>query len=222
MKKDRLLPILIARFLRAFFYLLYHPLAWSYDLVAAVVSWGRWKAWVFSVLPYLEGPRVLELGHGPGHLQVALQSKGVITLGLDASRQMGQQAKKRLAKSELTPRLTLGYAQELPFADGVFDQIVATFPTEYIYEHATLAEIYRALQMSGTLVVLPAAWITGKRLSDRGTAALFKITGQAPEWDEKWLEPFSKTGFQARAEIIRQKSWSLVIILAQKLPNQAD
>lgn len=207
---------LIARFMRAFFYLLYQPMAWSYDLVAALVSWGRWKQWVFSVLPYLEGPRVLEIGHGPGHLLIALQSKGVTTLGLDASRQMGKQARKRLTKRRYTPCLIRGYAQILPFSDEIFDQVVATFPTEYIYSAESLAEIYRTLKSGSTLVVLPAAWITGKRLLDRGTATLFRITGQAPEWDEKWLEPFFKAGFDSRAEMIRHNSWSLVIILAQK------
>jgi ubiquinone/menaquinone biosynthesis C-methylase UbiE len=221
MNSDWFRQKLIARFMRAFFYLLYQPMAWSYDLVAAVVSWGRWKQWVFSVLPYLEGPRVLEIGHGPGHLQIALQSKGVTTLGLDASHQMGQQARKRLTKRRSTPYLIRGYAQNLPLSDDIFDQVVATFPTEYIYAAESLAEIFRTLKPGGTLVVLPAAWITGKRPWDRGTAALFRITGQAPEWDEKWLEPFLKAGFDSRAEMIRHNTWSLVIILARKPHLQA-
>jgi len=207
---------LFARFMRAFFYLLYQPFAWTYDGVAALVSWGRWQDWIMSVLPYLEGPRLLEIGHGPGHLQVALQTRGISALGLDASRQMGRQAHKRLHKHGHHTRLVRGYAQILPFQSSIFDQVVATFPTEYIYAASTLAEIYRILKPGGQLIVLPAAWITGKRLSDRGTAALFRVTGQAPEWDEKWLEPFSKAGFKTRVEMIQQKSWSAAIILADK------
>jgi len=219
---NRLLSKLIARFLRAFFYLLYQPMAWSYDQVAALVSWGRWKQWVLSVLPYLEGPRILELGHGPGHLLLALQAKGLKPLGLDASRQMGQQAKKRHIKNGLEAHLVRGDAHKIPFPDRFFNQVVTTFPTEYIYTAETLNETYRILKSSGTLVVLPAAWITGKRLLDRGAAALFKVTRQAPEWDEKWLAPFSQAGFQASYEMITHESWSLVIILAQKVPNITD
>lgn len=204
------------RLMRVFFYLLYQPMAWSYDLVAALVSWGRWKDWVMMVQPYLKGPRVLEMGHGPGHLQVALHGKGISAFGIDASRQMGQQAKKRISKLEYTPRLISGYAQTLPFPDGCFDQIVATFPTEYIYTQEALREVNRTLRIGGTLVVLPTAWITGKRLVDRGTAALFRVTGQAPDWDPQWLEPFAKAGFQPEVEMITRKSWSLVIILAHK------
>ena len=59
--------------LRIFFQLLYHPFAWAYDLVAGLVSLGRWKSWVLCGLPLLAG-RVLEIGFGPGHLQAALQA----------------------------------------------------------------------------------------------------------------------------------------------------
>ena len=34
--------------------LLYHPLAWSYDWVAALVSAGKWRDWVLTSLPYLK------------------------------------------------------------------------------------------------------------------------------------------------------------------------
>jgi len=57
------------QFLRLFFRLLYHQLAFTYDLVAASVSFNRWKDWVMSVVPFIEGNRILEIGHGPGHLQ---------------------------------------------------------------------------------------------------------------------------------------------------------
>lgn len=213
---------IFARFMRVFFYLIYQPMAWSYDIVAALVSWGRWKDWVMTVLPYLKGPRVLELGHGPGHLQVALHRKGISAFGLDASRQMGQQAKRRIFRQDYGAYLSCGYAQNLPFPKSVFDQIVATFPTEYIYAAETLSEIHRVLKSGGTLVVLPAAWITGKGPLDRGAATLFRVTGQAPElafhpgWESAWLEPFNRAGFQTKVEMIHQKSWSLVIITARK------
>ena len=82
----------LAASLNTFFHLLYHQFAWTYDWVAAIVSLGRWKDWISATLPYLDGPLVLEIGHGPGHLQVALQAKGIQAVGLDASAQMGRQA----------------------------------------------------------------------------------------------------------------------------------
>ncbi len=145
--------------------------------------------------------QILEIGHGPGHLQVALHQKGIHTFGIDVSRQMGQQARKRLLKQGLTPTLVRGYAQQLPFPEKIFDQIVATFPTEYIHSGETLRELYRILKPGGTLLVLPAAWITGKRLVDRGFAALFRVTGQSADWNTEWLTPFIKAGFQPEVEI---------------------
>jgi hypothetical protein len=38
------------RVMRVIFYLLYHPFAFTYDLVAAAVSLNRWKDWVFSIV----------------------------------------------------------------------------------------------------------------------------------------------------------------------------
>ena len=171
----------ITRFMRVFFYLLYQPMSWSYDSVAWIVSGGRWKEWGLTVLPYLNGTCVLEIGHGPGHLQVALHKKEISTFGIDASQQMGSQAYRRISKHDYIPQLNHAYAQAIPVRDKSFDQIVATFPTVYIYDGKTLAETYRVLKDGGTFVVLPAAWITGKGLTDRALAQLFRVTGQAPE-----------------------------------------
>jgi ubiquinone/menaquinone biosynthesis C-methylase UbiE len=129
----------LAAFLRLFFRLLYHEFAWSYDLVAWLVSLGRWKRWVFTSLPYLTGPSILELGHGPGHLQAALAGKGLSVAGVDASRQMTRQAYRRLQREKYQPRLARAKAPALPFAAHSFDQVVATFPTEYILQPGSLA-----------------------------------------------------------------------------------
>ena len=209
---------LITRIMRVFFYLLYQPMAWSYDYVAWLVSWGRWKTWVKTILPCLEGSTVLEIGHGPGHLQIALFDKDIKTFGIDSSRQMGHQAKQRISKQGFTPSLSRNYAQIMPFPNGVFDQIVATFPTEYINDPETLKEAFRILKPGGKFVVLPAAWITGKNLADRGLASLFSITGQSPKWDCQWLIPFIKAGFKPDIEMVSRKTWSLVIISAHKPP----
>ena len=84
--------------LRLFFRLLYHQFAFTYDLVAATVSFNRWKDWVMGVLPFIQGNRVLEIGHGPGHLQRVLRSRGLMAVGLDESAQMGRLAKRNLTR----------------------------------------------------------------------------------------------------------------------------
>jgi ubiquinone/menaquinone biosynthesis C-methylase UbiE len=207
--------------LRPIFYLLYHQFAWKYDLVAAVVSLGHWNEWVRSILPYVQGPRVLELGHGPGHLQLALHEHDFQAFGLDESRQMSRQAARRLRKKGVNVNLSRGYAQSLPFTQDIFQSVVLTFPSEYIYDPRTLIEIQRVLMPGGRLVILPIAWITGKRPLERLAAWLFRFTGEAPgkpgELNPELKELFVRAGFEVRKKTVQQESSLLLFILARKL-----
>jgi ubiquinone/menaquinone biosynthesis C-methylase UbiE len=210
---------LLGWFLRIFFGLLYHPMAWTYDWVAGGVSLGMWNEWVRSVSPYLEAGRILELGHGPGHLQAELLKRNLHATGLDASAQMSRQAANRLRKGGYQPALVRGLAQSLPFVKESFQRVVATFPSEYIVDPQTLSEIYRVLSLDGQAIILALAWITGKKWLEKAARSLFRLTGQAPEWEDHFLEPVRKAGFQAHVDWIELKSSRLVIIVAQKVPE---
>lgn len=211
----------LSAFLRIFFRLLYHQFAWTYDAVAALVSVGLWKQWVLSALPFLQGPRVLELGHGPGHLQVALHRRGVSSVGLDTSPQMGAIAFSRVKRAGFVPLLVNGYAQFMPFPAESFDQIIATFPSEYIRDPATLSEIYRGLAPGGELILLPIAWITGRGLLLWLARGLFRITGQAPEWNPGYLAPLKETGFSASTQVIELPSSRLLFVRAKKMDRSS-
>jgi ubiquinone/menaquinone biosynthesis C-methylase UbiE len=214
-------------FLRFFFRLLYHQFAFTYDLVAAAVSFNRWKDWVMSVLPFIEGKRILEIGHGPGHLQRILLSRNMFTVGIDESAQMGRLAKRNLRRSVVPARspqlvdyaqinLTRGIAQRLPFCNNAFDMVVATFPTEYITDPNTLAEVKRCLSDRGRLITLPAAIPKNPFLD-----WLFKVTHQSPSEavnivETRFREPFIRAGFRTEIKILDVKSGSLLIVVATK------
>jgi SAM-dependent methyltransferase len=216
------LPIfsrLLAWLLRQYFQLLYHQLAWTYDFVAWTVSLGQWKTWVRAVLPYLHNSLVLELGHGPGHLQIALNQRGTPCIGVDQSPQMGGQASRRLHRQHIQPALIHARAQHLPFQSGSIPQVVATFPTEYIADPQSLTEIFRVLTPDGSAVVLLLAWITGNRVFERLAATLFRLTGESPIWNDHFLSPARAAGFSAHSEFIDILSSRLAFIHLRK-PEQ--
>ncbi len=192
--------------LRFGYYLLYQPLAWSYDGVAALVSAGHWRDWVLSALDDLPGPRVLELGHGPGHLLVALHSRGVSAVGLDLSKQMSRQAAGRLRRQALPLTLARGRAQNLPFPEATFDQVVSTFPSEYAFDPATLAEVRRVLAPGGRWNILLSAWTLDRGLWGVVARRLLRLDGQLdlPRLENR-LTPlrdrFIAQGYQAQVEV---------------------
>lgn len=213
--------MLFRKIMQVVFYQLYHPFAFTYDLVAATVSLGRWKDWVFSILPFIDGRRVLELGHGPGHLQRVLRDGSLVAFGLDESAPMGNLARARLRKSDHKDiNLVRGLSQDLPFPAECFDTIVSTFPSEYIFNPHTLAEAKRCLMNGGRLVVLPVAWHIGKRIMERYAAWLFRVTGESPQLEEALFEkirgPFDKAGFQVEIQKFEVKSSLLMIVIAKK------
>ncbi|MGZ6316118.1 MAG: class I SAM-dependent methyltransferase [Anaerolineales bacterium] len=218
---------LMTRFLRFFFRHFYHEFAWTYDFVAAVVSIGRWNHWIDSALPFVVGRRVLEIGHGPGHLQerLRLRHPGLI-VGLDESPHMGRLSRNRLLKAGIPSlNLTRALAQSLPFEDGAFDVVVSTFPAEYIFERQTMQEVRRVLAAGGRFVVVPAAWIVGRKVLDRSAAWLFRATRQAPEFPpalmgERLRLSFEQNGFSPEFQTVELRSSEVLIVVAHpKSPN---
>lgn len=195
--------------MRFFFQLLYHPFAFTYDLVAWVVSFGKWNDWVLSIFPLLKGTRILELGHGPGHLQRFLRDRGLSPAAIDESTQMGRLARRRLGTAH---KLARGLAQRLPYATDSFDTVVATFPSEYIFEGQTLSEVKRVLSNRGRLIVLPAAFPSNRFLN-----WLYKVTGESPASlddviKERLKRPFVQAGFAVEVEIVEMTSSRLVLL----------
>ncbi|MFN8379055.1 MAG: class I SAM-dependent methyltransferase [Anaerolineae bacterium] len=161
------------------FRLLYQEFAFTYDAVSWVTSMGAWRCWVESSLNHLPaGSPVLELAHGPGHLQVSLAERGVRAYGLDYSEQMGRQARKRLRGKGYPARLTRARAQALPFPAETFVAVVSTFPNEYISDPETLREVHRVLQSGAPLIIVPTASFTGGGIGKTALDWAYRATGQ--------------------------------------------
>ncbi|MCA9917655.1 MAG: class I SAM-dependent methyltransferase [Anaerolineales bacterium] len=215
------------------FRLLYQELAWTYDLVSWVVSLGEWRHWQAAALPFVQGPAILEIGHGPGHLLVALQKAGHTVFGVDLSPQMGRQAQRRLHKQFLAANLVRARVQALPFQPGSIDTILSTFPTEYIVDPDTLTAVYQLLGENGRFIVVPEGHLTGQRRLHRFIDWLFRITGQRdgafevdeaknwphPELWEPFRQRFADAGFSLQIkQVQRTRSIVTLFIASKKAP----
>ncbi|MFF7974372.1 methyltransferase domain-containing protein [Streptomyces sp. NPDC007905] len=97
------------------------------------------------------GRRILDAGCGSGPLSRALYDRGAVVTGIDASAGMLAQARRRLGDDVALHLADL--SERLPFADGAFDDVVASLVLHYLEDWGpTLAEIRRVLRPGGRLI----------------------------------------------------------------------
>jgi ubiquinone/menaquinone biosynthesis C-methylase UbiE len=204
-------------FLRLFFRLLYTKFAWTYDLVAWSVSLGEWRTWGRAAIPYLQGERVLELAHGPGHLLATMAGQGFSSVGLDLSPHMGRLAKRRLGRAGLAIPQVRARAQALPFREGCFHSVVAAFPTEFILDPLTLREAARALHGHGRrLVVVASARLGGRTPLSRFIRWLYRATGQDKPLPQRFEAVMKDAGLVPRLVQERVGRSTVTLIVAEK------
>ncbi|MCB9422727.1 MAG: class I SAM-dependent methyltransferase [Ardenticatenaceae bacterium] len=224
------------KLIRFGFRLLYNELAWTYDAVSWLVSLGDWRSWQQAALPFVLGPDVLEIGHGPGHMLLALRQAGFRVVGLDLSPYMGRQAQKRLGGGhalsgvEGDVPLIRGDVLALPVKTAVFDTVLSTFPTDYIIDPTVLLNVNRVLRENGRFIIVPEGHLTGRSLLHRFIEWLYAITGQragpfvvdkADNWPDhpvwqKMVERFIAAGFHLEMEQIHLPRSAVTILTAHK------
>ena len=177
---------------------------------------GQWRKWQSAAAPSSQIGDLLELGSGPGHLLADLSRSGYRSVGLESSSQMVRRAQRNLVRRGINPMLTQGRAQALPFRSNHFSDIIATFPSEYILDPATLMEAFRVLQPGGELVIVGLAQITGDSLADRFASWLYRFTGQSGDPREEWKIPFQEAGFSPRFEIVEQERARVLRVVGSK------
>ncbi len=207
---------LFLRFLRWFSVHLYTTVAWSYDGIAWLVSMGQWGAWQQVGLDRLPQGQILEIGHGPGHVLEKLAEHGAAAVGLDPSRQMGHLAARRLRRRGQKVHLIRARAQAIPLPAGRLDGVLSTFPSEYIMDGRTCAEVWRVLRPGGVFVIIPVAIITGRTLPDRFGAWFNGVTHQSSEPDPSWNQPLHAAGFTTSVERVQQERAVVVRTVAVK------
>ena len=198
------------------FYLLYHQLAWTYELVAWLVSFGQWSTWRRLALQFMQPGPTLELAYGTGVFFVNMLAAGYRPLGLDLSPYMARQASSRLRRHNLDIRLSLAQAQAIPFPSNHFVNIVATFPTDYMLQGDTLAEIHRVLHNAGRLIIVAEGQLRGPWPIRPLINWLYRITNQRSLPPEQPLKLLMAHNFDARWELVEHQGAQARLLVAAK------
>ena len=166
------------------------------------------------------GPRVLEVGHGPGHLLIALAQSGRRPIGIDLSPQMIHLAQQNIRRAGVHAPQVQCRVQALPFRSGEFDSVVAAFPSDYIADWAALCEVQRVTTDRGRLIVVFGAQLIGREPSQLLIEWLYRLTGQraAPIDDEESI--FDRVGMPARIETEVVGASTVTLIVAEKNPSE--
>jgi len=119
------------------------------------------------------GDRLLDLGTGGGRHAFEAMRRGAAVVAVDADRgevagaaammaaMMGEDAATKEAGG--TGEAVSGDARRLPFADGVFDRVIAAEVLEHIPEDGVaMAELARVLRTGGTIAVTVPRWFPEK------------------------------------------------------------
>jgi ubiquinone/menaquinone biosynthesis C-methylase UbiE len=198
------------------FQLLYHQLAWTYDLVAWLVSGGQWSAWRRLALTYAQLGPVLEVAYGTGGLFADMLEAGYKPVGLDTSPHMARLAGKRLRQRKLPLLLTRGKAQSLPFPSEHFATVIATFPTPFIFEAFTLDEIYRVMRSEGQLVVVMEGHLQGARPLRTLINWLYEVTNQRNYQGSRMVQLLEDHQLAAHWQLVEHNGVQARLLVATK------
>ena len=140
---------------------LFAPLGPSYDRYANLLSFGqdpRWRRFLVSRIDANPEDTILDVATGTAAVALELtQRSGCRIVGVDQSREMLEQGRRRVAEAGLAGRIELveGTAEQLPFADAAFDGLTFTYLLRYVDDPlATLQELARVVRPGGTIAML--------------------------------------------------------------------
>ena len=130
----------------------YSKHAKAYDIAVKLLP--VWKTWIKTVIPYIEGNRVLEASFGTGFLLMQYANK-YETYGIDFNNNMVEIAKKNLSRKGIRATLQRANVEKLPFPENYFDTVVNTMAfTGYPNGKQAMSEFFRVLKEGGILLIV--------------------------------------------------------------------
>lgn len=135
-----------------------------YDAAVNLVSWGKEqdiRAVTIGLASLQAGNCVLEVGCGTGSLALAakkqIEAYGSV-FGIDASPEMIDVAKLKVAQNGIDVNFQLGLIEDIPFANQTFDVVLSSMMFHHLpgdeLKRQGFAEMYRVLKPGGRLLIV--------------------------------------------------------------------
>ncbi len=150
----------------------YDLYAGHYDrTLAHLDSFERYD--LFEMLGDVKGKKVLDLGCGTGRMTMNLVKFGAAVTGVDVSEEMLNLARKKCRAAEFV----LANSENLPFEEGSFDVVVASFLIVHLKGlEKTFDEVYRVLKPGGVFIVTNVNQRKAPKLSlDKGEIVIISF-----------------------------------------------
>lgn len=113
-----------------------------------------WRNWLDNTLPYIQGPKVLEVSFGTGYLLTRYASQ-YKSFAIDLNPDLARIAWGNLRQHNLSAHLQVANVEQIPYPAGEFDSVLNTMAfTAYPDAERALAEITRVLKPGGRLIIL--------------------------------------------------------------------
>jgi len=154
---------------------LYTRFAGAYDIAIRVLP--VWRAWLRHALPYIEGPRVLEVSFGTGWLLTRFAGE-VEAHGIDLNQRMVAIAERNLGRAGLHAELRKANVEDLPYEDDHFDTVVNTMAFSGYPDGArAISELHRVLRPGGRLLIIVVASPADENRTGNTLVELWKRLG---------------------------------------------